>query len=228
MLKLALAEDYLPANQKLVSWINRQKDYQLIYAVENGYRLLQQLYTQKELPDIILMDINMPVIDGIAATHFIKVHFPLIKIIALSVYVMEEMVSHTIISGADGYVGKGMTELVLTGAIAKVVAGNTYIDERLELNHSTTASILNKQKKFWERKAESIFGLTQREITFVMLAATIVTYEQIAGLMSIDIKTVHTYFDHIAKKLKIINRQGLTYYALQNGLARMADFSIAC
>jgi len=171
----------------------------------------------------LIVDIQMPVMDGAAITYYIRFHYPNIKLIGLSGYNGESSIKNMILSGADGYVLKANAEDVLHKALIVIQQNEIFIDKRLGLDEHQMKSILIKRKERLDDK--NIFELTKRERTFIMLNATTLSYEQIAATMSVETQTIQTYYDRISKKLNLHNRQALTLFSLQNGLAAIANFN---
>lgn len=219
MITIALAEDYLPTLKRFADYFKKLDGFKVIIEAVNGHDLILKINASEQLPDIVLIDINMPVIDGVAVTYYLKVHYPSVKLIGLSNLSDEDSLKSILLSGADGFVMKALAENVLSEAVTTVMNKKIFIDKRMEPDEQQLYFILNKRKE----RIENNFGLTERERTFIILNATTLSYEQIAETMSVENKTVQTYFDRISKKLSIHSRQSLTVFALQNGLAAIAN-----
>jgi DNA-binding NarL/FixJ family response regulator len=222
MLSIALADDHLQTLQRFATFIKKQTDIVLIAEAENGYDLIFQLSQLKVLPDVILIDMNMPKIDGIVAICYIKHKYPQIKLIALTVYETEEVLRQCLCFGANGFVLKALAENVLLQAIQTVVNNELYIDTRIDVTPQQKNNILLRRKRILENENENV--LTNREKEFIILNATALNYSQIAQLMFVEYKTVQTYYDRISKKLNVNSRQALTIYCLQNGLTPIGDY----
>lgn len=221
MITIALAEDYLPTLKRFADYFKKLDGFKVIIEAVNGHDLILKINASEQLPDIVLIDINMPVIDGVAVTYYLKVHYPSVKLIGLSNLSDEDSLKSILLSGADGFVMKALAENVLSEAVTTVMNKKIFIDKRMEPDEQQLYFILNKRKE----RIENNFGLTERERTFIILNATTLSYEQIAATMSVENKTVQTYFDRISKKLNINNRQALTVFSLQNGLAAIANYN---
>jgi DNA-binding NarL/FixJ family response regulator len=205
-MNIGLADDHLPTLKRVSSYLK-----------EKGF----EMHSKKKFPDILLLDINMPFIDGVSATFYLKLYFPAVKVIGLSIYNDSSIISTLIASGACGYMLKADLESMLDIAIDCILSGNIYIDERVELNDRE--HFLQEEKNTYF-PGENIFGLTPREIAFVALNATSLSYDQIAKIMFVETKTIQTYFDRVSKKLHISSRQSLTIFSIQNGLAKVANY----
>ena len=223
ILTIALVEDDLRTMQRFKDYFKFFDKYKVIIESCNGHDLIHQLNSVRILPDIVLIDINMPVMDGASITYYLRYHYPSIKLIGLSNYSDENNIKNMLLSGADGFVIKAMAEEVLEEAIHLIMLSKIYIDKRMSLNEDQLIGILEKRKE--RLTIENVFDLTTRERTFIMLNATTLSYEQIAETMFVETKTVHTYYDRISKKLNLHTRQALTLFSLQNGLAAIANFN---
>jgi len=222
MLHIALADDRLASLKKLIAHIENKVEVKLVIKATNGHDLILQMHLQNKPPDIVFVDINMPVMDGIATTHFLKLHYPSVKVIGLSIYDDLDTVNHIMESGACGYILKGDVESVVDIAIRKISDGEVYIDERVGFSEEEKNMILSKMENGREN---IVFDLTPRERIFIILNATTLTYEQIAQTMFVETKTIQTYFDRVSKKLNVTSRQALTIFSFQNGLAKVAKLT---
>lgn len=166
------------------------------------------------------MGINMPVMDGMATTYYLKLFFPSVKVIGLSIYDDMETITHIMECWARGYILKEEIEPALDVALSKVSNGERYIDDRAGLTEEEKNNILINGNM----EDSLLFDLTPRERTFIIFNATSLTYEQIAQTMFVETNTIHTYFDRVSKKLNLANRQSLTLFSLQNGLAKLARY----
>jgi DNA-binding NarL/FixJ family response regulator len=222
MTTIALAEDHAPTLKRFVDYFKNLKDYEVVIEASNGHDLILKLNSLKQLPDLVLIDINMPVIDGVAVAYYLKLEHPSIKLIGLSNYTDENSIENMILSGADGFVIKAAAENVLMIAIETVRNNMIYIDSRVKFNQQHISEVLVKRKE--RLSNENVYNLTKRERTFMMLNATSLSYEQIAETMYVETKTINSYFDRISKKLDLHNRHSITLFSLQNGLAALARF----
>jgi len=221
MIRIAIADDRLHTLKDFILFIEQYPETELVFHAQNGHDLILQITKQKKTPDIIFVDINMPYIDGIAATYFLKINYPSIKVIGLSVYDDAETICYMMNSGAYGYVLKADPQSVFPKAMHEILSGNKYIDERLAFSSLSLGQILMSN----EDKISDNYGFTPRERTFIILNCTTLSYEQIAEIMFVETKTVQTYFDRVSKKLNISSRQALTLFSIQNGLAKVARLS---
>lgn len=224
MVTIALADDHIPTLKRFADYFKKQTACKVVIEAINGYDLIVKINTLKQPPAIILVDINMPVMDGVAVAYYLRIHHPSVKVIGLSVYSDENSLRDMLLSGADGYIIKGLAETILQQAIAKVVNGDVFIDKRIDISEQQINSMLTKCNK---RKNENNFELTPREITFIILNAAMLSYEQIAQTMFVETKTIQTYFDRVSKKLNLHSRHELVVFSLQYGLARVANYGLS-
>lgn len=220
MYTIALADDHLPTLKRFADYFKNLQGYHTVIEAVNGHDLILKINCLKQLPDIVLIDINMPVIDGIAVTYYLRIHYPSIKLIGLSNYGDENSLRDMLLSGADGFIMKALAETFLQEAVEIVMSNKMFIDQRMKVDQQQVTLTLSKRKE----RIESEFDLTKRERTFLILNATTLTYGQIAETMFVERKTIQTYYDRISKKLNINSRQSLTLFSLQNGLATIADY----
>jgi|YelNatPaOPRAMG01_1025707.scaffolds.fasta_scaffold00045_26 DNA-binding NarL/FixJ family response regulator len=225
MALIVIAEDNVNFLDKTTGWVLREPGMQLLYFARNGMDLLKEIITHKELPDVILMDIEMPLIDGIEATSFIKDQFPQIRIIGLTSHSTEGMAIHAITAGMDGFVAKALLENILAEAIEKVLKGDIFIDYRLDFDIEHILATVKKRKEKIIAFRNALPTLNPKEMAFIILAATSLKYKQVADLMNLSEKSVHGYFEAVSNKLKLTSRQHLTLFAHQHGLTQMADYT---
>jgi DNA-binding NarL/FixJ family response regulator len=218
MIQIALAEDHKQTREILTTIINRTNFCTVSIKAENGYSLIKYLNITKTLPDIALIDVQMPIIDGLAATNIIKFHYPNIKIIAISTHINLNIVQDMFDAGADGYIVKENTGDILLHAIKEIYAGQFYIDDM----------IVNKEAinvpKCKPSLSDSLCALkySEKEFLFLQLSSTALSFDQIADLMNIGKDSIYNYQKSLKEKLGIRTRQEFMLYALQQGIGRVA------
>lgn len=225
MTAIVIAEDNLTFLDKITTWVLREPGMELLYFARNGMALLQDIISKKPLPDVILMDIEMPLIDGIEATSFIKDQYPQIRIIGLTSHSTEGMAIHALTAGMDGFAGKALSEYILPEAIETVLKGKLFIDNRLDFNTDYILETVKKRKELIANYHNALPTLTPKEMAFIILAATSLKYKQVAEIMNLSEKSIHGYFETVSNKLKLSSRQHLTLFAHQHGLTHMADYT---
>ncbi len=204
---VVIVDDHVLLSQAISELVNGFKDFKTIYTCKNGKELLTRLKDPKQIPKIVLMDINMPILNGIETIKVLNKDYPNIKVVALSVEEDEETVLNMLRFGAKGYLMKDTKKEVLEEALINVLEKGYY--------HTNTISqlligSLNKEKE------KTI--LKEREVEFIKHACSEKTYKEIAELMFLSPKTIEGYRDSLYEKLNIKNRIGLVLYAIRNNL----------
>lgn len=200
--KVAIVEDYKLLAQAIAGVVNSFDNFEVIFTCENGKHLTETI-SEKNLPDIILMDINMPIMNGIETTIWLKKNFPNVHVLALSVEDDEKTILEMIKSGADGYLLKDVDKNILENALSSIIETGIYYTKMV--NEAILHS-LNKEKE----------QLKDTEITFLKLICTELTYKEIAEKMHLSPKTIDGYRDQLFVKLNVKNRIGLVLFAIKN------------
>lgn len=202
---VVIVEDHTLLSQAIESLVNSFDDFRVTYTCSNGEDLLKKLNDSDNIPNIVLMDVNMPVLNGIQTTHFLKKNYPMIAVLALSVERQEETVIDMIQAGAKGYLLKDVEKTTLETALKEVITYGYY-------HTRTVASILMNSVSSSKEKVK----LKEREIEFIKYACSELTYKEIAKKMYKSPKTIDGYRDYLFQKLHIKNRIGLVVYAIKN------------
>jgi DNA-binding NarL/FixJ family response regulator len=213
--KIALADDHVLLRNGLAGLVTNL-GYTILLECNNGKDLAAQL-DKDNLPDVVLMDINMPEMDGYATTAWLKSNYPLVHVLALSMYDDENAIIRMLRSGARGYIMKDSDPLELKHAIDDVVTKGVHYSELVtgKLLHS----IYNLDGS--AGNTHQLLELNDREIEFLKLASTEMTYREIADQMHLSPRTIDGYRDNLFEKLNIKNRVGLVLYAIKNGIVQV-------
>ncbi|NOT52816.1 MAG: response regulator transcription factor [Chitinophagaceae bacterium] len=211
---IALADDHVLLRKGLASLV-QNLGYTVILEVDNGQELINKLQAGSE-PDLVLMDINMPVKDGYEATLWIKENKPDVKVLALSMYDDESAIIRMLKYGAKGYILKDIEPGELRTALDAVVNKGFYYSEIVtgKLVHS-----INKSDD--EPINGNISKLNDREMEFLKLAASELTYKEIAEQMHLSPRTIDGYRDDLFEKLNIKSRVGLVLFAIKYGIVQV-------
>ena len=169
---------------------------------------------QELSPDVVIMDIAMPILNGLEATRQIKRVLPEVKVLALTMYNDEEYVFQILKSGASGYLIKETAASELINAIRSISMGNPFFSPTISRKIMESYLREDAEKK---PKGESD-KLTNREKEVLQLIAEGYTNNEIGNLMNISVKTVETHRAHIMSKLDIHDVAGLIKYAIKKGL----------
>lgn len=205
MNKLVVVDDHTLLSQAISGLVGSFENFDVLYTCKNGQELLDQLVFKDKQPDIILMDVNMPIMDGIETTAHLKELYPDIKVLALSVEEDERTILKMLRAGARGYLLKDTEKTVLENALKELVTQGYY-------HTNTVTRLLVKSLD-----DEHTLTLKEREVEFIKHACTEMTYNEIADRMFLSPKTVQGYRDSVFSKLNLKNRTGLVIYAIKNG-----------
>lgn len=210
IIKIALADDHVLVRAGLSQIINSQEAFQISGEASNGMELLELL--SRKPTDVVLLDIDMPVMDGKAALERITVEFPDVRVIMLSVHQHDSFIVHMMKSGASGYLLKECEPEELVTAIKKVYADGLYFNDRVSkalLADSAGTPFLHPEM------SES---LNQREIDILKLICQEKTTNQIADALFLSPKTIENYRKSLLEKTNTKNVAGLAVYAVKNRL----------
>lgn len=215
MTTVALVDDHALIRNALKELINRFTGFNVIIDVANGQELIEVLQQVAHPPDIALIDINMPIMDGFATTAYLRAHYPSIKMLALTVNNDDESVIKMLGLGAVGYLLKDAETDDLQVALVSLVTDGYYHNE---LIHN---SLLRAVKPPASRSAIPVVTLQGREEEFLRLACTELTYKEIADQMCLSPRTIDGYRDALFEKLGLRSRVGLVLFAIRNSIVRL-------
>lgn len=205
--QVVIVEDHVLLSQAISILVNSFEHFNVSYLCKNGKELITQLKTPTKVPDIVLMDVNMPIMNGIETTTYLKEHYPNIKVIALSVEEEEDTIIKMLKAGAKGYLRKDVEKHILETALNEVINNGYYHTKDVS---NILISTLNGDHK------NSKNQLKERELEFLKLICTELTYKEIAEKMFLSPKTIDGYRDTLFYKLQVKNRIGLVIYAIKN------------
>ena len=210
-IKILITDDHQIIIDGLKSLLSDEKDLQVIGEASNGKEAIEFLKLLKA--DVVLMDIDMPVLIGIEATKKIKSEFDDVRVIILTMHNESGLIKTLVAAGADGYILKNSDQSELLEAIRKVASGNQYFSS------DVTLSLLNKnssQLKQFQTDSK-IAELTSREIEILKMIAEGNSNKEIGEILFISHRTVDTHRTNLMKKLDVNNIAGLIRYAIQQG-----------
>lgn len=206
-----IADDHQLFIDGIKSLVKTMKNMEIIAEVNNGKELLEVL--DKTTCDIILMDINMPEMDGIEATKLVKTKYSTVKILMLTMFSSRDYIEKLLRAGADGYILKNTGKAELQEAIETLMNGESYFSKEV-----TERIMEGLQKKKNMEKSTYLVELTEREIDVLKLIVQEFTTVEIAEKLFISTHTVETHRKNLISKLNVRNIAGLVKYAMQNGL----------
>ena len=204
---VVIVDDHTLLSQAIAGMVNTFDKFKVLYTCKNGQELIDKFsVSPKNIPNVVLMDINMPIMNGIEATEWITSNHPSVDVMALSVEDAETTILQMLKAGAIGYLLKDTEKKVLEHALIEVVENGFF--------HAKNVTNLLMQSVSGNEKNSLTFK--ERELTFMKYACTEMTYKEIADKMFLSPKTIDGYRDVLFSKLQVKNRVGLVMYAIKN------------
>ena len=208
-----LVDDHSLLRKGLANLVKTYDEYAVLFEADNGRDFIKQL-KPKFLPDIVLLDINMPEMDGYETALWLKRNYPEIKILALSMYDNEQAIIRMMKNGAKGYILKDLDPVEFKTALDSLVRRGFYYSEMVTGKLIHAVNTLDEP----EQTIRNLVTLNPREIEFLKLACTEMTYKEIADKMFLSPRTIDGYRDALFEKLHVKTRVGLVMYAIKNGI----------
>jgi DNA-binding NarL/FixJ family response regulator len=209
--KIGLVDDHILIRDALANVVRSFDGFTVSLVADNGKEFIEKL-NPVNIPEIILLDLNMPEMDGHETTHWISKNKPDIKILVLTMYDPESLI-HLIKAGVRGFLKKDVPPGELKYALQCILENGTYC------SHIITGRLFNLMKT--QGTKNSAWGtviLNENEIAFLKLAASELTYKEIAQKMQISPRTIDNYRDALFLKLNVKSRVGLAMYAVKSGI----------
>ncbi len=212
VISILLVDDHGLMREGIRQLLELEEDLHVIAEATHGYEALHKV--RKLLPDVVLMDISLPGVDGLAITRQITNEFPDIAGIMLTVARKQEQVLQAIRNGAKGYLLKSVSSRELVQAIRTVHAGGVLIEPEL------TGALVNEYRRLSELHplGSSLTALTEKEIELLRYVATGLSNKEIADKLAYSEKTVKNYLSIIFQKLNIRDRTQAAIFAFRQGL----------
>lgn len=207
-----LADDHTIVRKGLLSLLLEQADFTVVGEAEDGREALA--HVERLQPDVVVMDITMPRLNGLEATRQIKHRWPAIQVVILTVHTTEEYIFQILQAGASGYVVKQAAPSELVMAIRAAHAGETF------LSPSISQTVINEYIASAQAAQfdDAFDTLTEREREIMQLLAEGLSTREIADLLVISVKTVETHRGNLMRKLHVHNLVDLTKYAIRKGV----------
>lgn len=210
-ISVILADDHNIIREGLAAILQKHTDIKVVAQADNGRTTVQ--LTKELMPDVVVMDVTMPGLNGIEATRQIASECNNVAVIALSVHSSKQFVIEMLKAGASGYLLKDCVSDDLAYAIRSVAAGQNYLSPQI------ARIVIKNYINDLETLKTSVFSiLTHREREVLQLMAEGKSTKQIASMLNLSIKTIETHRQHITNKLNINNVAELTKYAIREGL----------
>jgi len=212
-IQVAIADDHTLLRKALAKLVTSFENYAVLFEADNGKEIKNKI-SQHIIPDVVLLDVNMPEMDGYETASWLFKNHPQIKVLALSMFSDEKTIIKMLRLGAKGYILKNIDPEELKNALDSVVKKNFYLSEYI------SGKIISGLHKDVDRQEDPVY-LTDKEKDFLKLICSEITYKDIAAKMYVSPRTIDEYRNHLFEKLKVKSRIGLVMYAIRNGLVEV-------
>lgn len=210
--KVILADDHVLLRQALATLISSFDDFQVAAVADNGQQVVDYINDNPKI-DLVLLDLNMPKMDGYETAIWLQENHPDIKVLVLTMYDSEIALIRLLQVGVRGFLKKDIHPSELRAALVAVAENGYYY------SHNTTGKLASLfQKNYSNQTSIEKAMLTAVEIEFLRLASTEMTYKEIADHMKITPRVIDSYRDGLFVKLDVKSRVGLAIYAVKNGI----------
>ncbi|HEV7783621.1 MAG TPA: response regulator transcription factor [Chitinophagaceae bacterium] len=207
---VAIADDHVLLRNALAGLVNSFDEYTVILEADNGKDLRNKIQ-QRQVPDIVLVDVNMPEMDGFETTQWLHKNYPFIKVLVLSMLSDEKTIIKMFRLGAKGYLLKNTDAEELKRALDAIASKNVYLSEYVS---DKLVSGLHKDAD----EDDKPVTLSEKDKEFLRWTCTELAYRDIAEKMSVSPRTVDDYRQALFTKLNVHSRVGLVMYAVRNGI----------
>lgn len=210
--KVYIVDDHALFSQSLAVLINHFEEYEVTFQGQNGRDLIFRLQDNTlEAPDIILLDLNMPVMNGVETMDWLMKNHPTIPVLVLSMQDDANLILEMIKKGVKGYLLKDITPTLLKKAL----------DDTLNFGFYHTEKVTKALISSLHQNKPHMYEIKDKEMTFLKLACTEKTYKEIADEMHMSPKTIDGYRESLFEKLEVKSRVGLVLYAIKNNIYRL-------
>jgi len=215
MASIVLVDDHVLLRNGLASLL-KNLGHEVLFEADNGQAFIEKINSD-QLPDLVLMDINMPEMDGYATTQWLKEKYPGIKVLALSMYDNEHSIIRMLKAGAKGYILKDSEPTELKAAVEALMNKGYYYSDLV------SGKLIHAINKIEDEGSDinTMNNLNERETDFLKYACTELTYKEIADKMFVSPRTIDGYRDTLFEKLHVKTRVGLVMYAIKNGIVQV-------
>ncbi|QNN43899.1 response regulator [Pedobacter roseus] len=212
---IALVDDHILFRKGLAALISYFPSYNILFEAGNGKDFIRQLKIY-DVPDIVLLDINMPEMDGYSTASWLRTNHPEVNILALSTMDAETAIIKMITNGAKGYVLKDAEPEELKRAFDEVISKGYFYNDLVTRKVMQSLSSLATNSKI-----SDFVKLTEREMEFLKYTCTEKTYNEIAAEMFVSPRTIDGYRNSLCEKLQLKSRTGLALYAVKHGIVKI-------
>ena len=210
---VAVADDHSLLRNALAKLINTFENYTILFEADNGKELRNKIL-QNVVPDIVLLDVNMPEMDGFETTQWLHKTYPQVKVLALSMFSDEKTIIKMFRVGAKGYLLKNTDADELKKALDSLVDKDVYLSDYVS---GKLVSGLHEDMD----KPEKEIVLNEKEREFLRWTCSELSYKDIAAKMFVSPRTIDDYRQSLFNKLKVHSRVGLVMYAIKNGIVQV-------
>jgi two-component system invasion response regulator UvrY len=214
---VALTDDHVLLRNGLANLLS-ELGYQVLFQADNGKQLVEKLKTHPA-PQVMLMDINMPQMNGYDATSWLKENHPSVKVLVLSMLDDDTSIIRMFRSGAKGYILKDCEPEELESAIESLLTKDYYHSEAISGKLIRAINHLDEINA--NTSAEKQVQLNEKDLEFLNWACTELSYKEIADKMGLSPRTVEGYRDNLQDKLECRGRIGLVLWAIKNGVVKV-------
>ncbi|MCW3111130.1 MAG: DNA-binding response regulator [Segetibacter sp.] len=211
-IRVAIADDHKIFRKGVILSLRHYSNLKFVLEAENGQQLLEGIEEAK--PDVILMDLRMPVKDGIETTKYISVHYPDIFILVLTMHEEEKFVIHLMENGANGYLLKSTDPVEIKKAITDVVEKGYYLNNFVNRILLKKSQAKNKPVPSLKKEIE----VSEREKEVLKFICLEFTSQEIGEKMSISARTVESIKERLMERFGLKNTAGLVFFAVKNNL----------
>lgn len=208
---VGIADDHSLLRNALANLINTFDNYTILFQADNGKDLRNRILMH-QVPEVVLLDVNMPEMDGFETTQWLHKNYPHIKVLALSMLSDEKTIIRMFRLGAKGYLLKNAEPEELKEALDSLMAKNVYVSD-----YVSGKLVSGLQDADMDQGGKEVV-LSEKEREFLRWVCTELSYKEIAGNMHISPRTADDYRQSLFGKLKVHSRVGLVMYAIKNGI----------
>jgi two-component system invasion response regulator UvrY len=208
--QVAIADDHTLLRKALSRLIASYENYAVLFEAENGIEV-KSIISQHIIPDIILLDVNMPGMDGFETVQWLYKNHPQIKVLALSMFSDEKIIIRMLRLGAKGYILKNIDPEELKTALDSIMKKDFYLPEYI------SGKIISGLHKDTDESNKQTIPLSEKEKEFLHLICSELTYKDIAAKLNISPRTVDDYRNALFEKFNVKSRVGLAIYAIKKG-----------
>ncbi len=208
---IAVTDDQVMFRKGLISLLSEFPELKVVIEADNGKDLQDKMKRKK--PDVVLLDLEMPVMDGMATMAWLKETHPAVRVIILTMHNEEPIIAHMIENGAHGFLVKNDPIETLIDSIHSVMDTGYYFDDRVSRALLQRLVLGEKVKPNFNK-----VSLTERETKVIQLICQELTNAEIADRMNLSIRTIEGHREMILEKIKARNSVGIVMYAIKNGL----------